>query len=81
MVVNIDNRLLRIYTPINIDYMSRNNYIKNKMDNWKCFYIMKVIYNNIIYRRLKIKVRNVQQSLYMWKCKYILKKIESGDIK
>jgi len=39
----------------------------------KSFYIMKVIYNNIIYRVLLQKARNVQQSLYMGKPKYILK--------
>lgn len=41
--------------------------------NRKSFYIMKVIYNSIIYRVLAINVRNVQQSLYMGKPKYILK--------
>jgi len=41
--------------------------------NWKSFYIMKVIYNSIIYRVLAINVRSVQQSLYMGKPKYILK--------
>ena len=49
----------------------KNKYVKNK--NWKSFYIMKVIYNNIIYRALSINVRNVQQSLYMGRHKYILK--------
>jgi len=49
----------------------KNKYAKNK--NWKSFYIMKVIYNNIIYRALSINVRNVQQSLYMGRHKYILK--------
>ncbi len=44
--------------------------------NRKSFYIMKVIYNSIIYRVLAINVRNVQQSLYMGKPKYILK---NGD--
>ena len=39
----------------------------------KSFYIMKVIYNIIIYRVLLQKARNVQQSLYMGKPKYILK--------
>ena len=47
---------------------------KNK--NRKSFYIMKVIYNIIIYRLLSIGVRNVQQSLYTGKRKYILKKLE-----
>jgi len=41
--------------------------------NWKSFYIMKVIYNSIIYRALTKNVRDVQQSLYMEKPKYILK--------
>ena len=77
----MNNRLLRIYAPINTNVISRKYNISNKKENWKSFYIMKVIYNNIIYRMLSIKVRSVQQSLYMWKCKYILKKIESGDIK
>ena len=45
----------------------------------KSFYIMKVIYNNIIYRALAINVRNVQQSLYMWNCKYKLKILKNGD--
>ena len=49
--------------------------------NWKSFYIMKVIYINNIYRMLKIKVRDVQQSLYMGKCKYILKILKTGDKK
>ncbi len=44
-----------------------------KKQNRKSFYIMKVIYNNIIYRLLAINVRNVQQSLYTGKRKYILK--------
>ena len=39
----------------------------------KSFYIMKVIYNVIIYRVLSQKARNVQQSLYIGKPKYILK--------
>ena len=42
---------------------------------------MKVIYNNNIYRELAIKIRNVQQSLYMGKCKYILKILKNGDKK
>ena len=50
-----------------------------KKQNRKSFYIMKVIYNNIIYRTLAINVRNVQQSLYMGKCKYKLKILKSGD--
>jgi len=41
--------------------------------NRESFYIMKVIYNSIIYRVLAISVRSVQQSLYMGKPKYILK--------
>ena len=54
--------------------------IKYKIDmNGKSFYIMKVIYNNIIYRALAINVRNVQQSLYMGKCKYKLKILKNGD--
>jgi len=50
--------------------------VKNKsvkIQNWKSFYIMKVIYNIIIYSALSINVRNVQQSLYMGRHKYILK--------
>jgi hypothetical protein len=47
--------------------------ISGKEQNRKSFYIMKVIYKNIIYRLLAINVRNVQQSLYTGKCKYILK--------
>ena len=39
----------------------------------KSFYIMKVIYNTILYRVLLQKARNVQQPLYMGKSKYILK--------
>ena len=54
--------------------------LKYKTDgNRKSFYIMKVIYNNNIYRELAIKIRNVQQSLYMGKCKYILKILKNGD--
>ena len=54
--------------------------IKYESDrNRKSFYIMKVIYNNIIYRAVAINVRNVQQSLYMGKCKYKLKILKSGD--
>jgi len=45
----------------------------------KSFYIMKVIYNNRIYRLLAINVRNVQQSLYMGKYNYILKIFKIGD--
>ena len=47
--------------------------------NRKSFYIMKVIYINIIYRLLAINVRNVQQSLYMGKPKYIMKINKNGD--
>lgn len=47
--------------------------ISEKEQNRKSFYIMKVIYKNVIYRLLAINVRNVQQSLYTGKCKYILK--------
>ena len=47
--------------------------ISEKEQNRKSFYIMKVIYKNVIYRLLEINVRNVQQSLYTGKCKYILK--------
>lgn len=39
--------------------------------NRESFYIMKVIYNSIVYRTLTQNVRDVQQSLYMWKPKYI----------
>ena len=39
----------------------------------KSFYIMKVIYNTIIYRVLLQKARDVQQSLYIGKPKYISK--------
>ena len=47
--------------------------------NRKSFYIMKVIYNSIIYRVLAINVRDVQQSLYIGKPKYILKIWKNGD--
>ena len=46
---------------------------KKEEGNWKSFYIMKVIYNSIIYRVLAINARNVQQSLYMGKPTYIMK--------
>ena len=52
-----------------------------KTTNRKPFYIMKVIYNNVIYRLLVINVRNVQQPLYMGKRKYILKIYKNGDKK
>jgi len=57
----------------------RNEEIEEQ--NRKSFYIMKVIYNTIIYRVLVHCVRNVQQSLYMGKCKYILKILKNGDKK
>jgi hypothetical protein len=50
-----------------------------KSKDRKSFYIMKVIYNDIIYRALAINVRNVQQSLYMGECKYKLKILKNGD--
>ena len=49
----------------------RNEEIEEQ--NRKSFYIMKVIYNTILYRALLQKARNVQQSLYMGKLTYILK--------
>lgn len=58
-----------LFTLTNIEII--NKIVKNQ--NWKSFYIMKVIYINIIYRVLPINVRNVQQSLYMGRPKYILK--------
>jgi hypothetical protein len=67
-----------IFSVINI-IVTENN-IRYKINrNRKSFYIMKVIYNNIIYRVLEIKIRSVQQSLYMGKCKYILKILKNGD--
>jgi hypothetical protein len=73
MKINIFNfwkKLMYILIPIK-KLKINNKYVKNQ--NWKSFYIMKVIYNNIIYRALSINVRNVQQSLYMGRHKYILK--------
>lgn len=63
-------KLLSTLFPIETSNV-KNKSIRNQ--NWKSFYIMKVIYNNIIYRALSINVRNVQQSLYMGRHKYILK--------
>jgi hypothetical protein len=65
MKINILNKwkkVMSILFSINDLNITDINY-KNR--NWKSFYIMKVIYNNIIYRVLSINVRNVQQSLYM----------------
>jgi hypothetical protein len=63
-------KLISILAPI-IQSDIKNKSQRNQ--NWKSFYIMKVIYINIIYRALSINVRNVQQSLYMGRHKYILK--------
>jgi len=62
--------LLSIVLPVNA---GGERVVFEEEQNRKSFYIMKVIYNSIIYRRLAINVRNVQQSLYMGKPKYILK--------
>jgi len=62
--------LISVVLPINFNILNKilkRNYLR------KSFYIMKVIYINIIYRTLSKNVRNVQQSLYMGKPKYILK--------
>jgi hypothetical protein len=67
---DIWEKLIFILTNI-IKIKGKINFIKKQI--WKSFYIMKVIYINIIYRLLSINVRNVQQSLYMGKSKYILK--------
>ena len=61
--------LLSVVIPVN----TRGEVVFNEEQNRKSFYIMKVIYNSIIYRVLAINVRSVQQSLYMGKPKYILK--------
>lgn len=69
-IFNIWKKLISIlFILMNIEII--NKILKNQ--NWKSFYIMKVIYINIIYRVLLINVRNVQQSLYMGRPKYILK--------
>ena len=69
-IVSIWKLLISVIMPVSI---VENAGIFEEEYNWKSFYIMKVIYNSVIYRVLAINVRDVQQSLYMGKCKYILK--------
>ena len=73
MKINIIAIWKILFSVVILSSITEEKAISEKEQNRKSFYIMKVIYKNIIYRLLAINVRNVQQSLYTGKCKYILK--------